>query len=557
VRADIVGSGRLPYRSWLMPAGDPPRRTSGAAALVVAAGIFLSRIAGFLRTRAMAHYLGQTDAADAFSYALRIPNVLQNLFGEGVLSASFIPVYARLIEEKRDDEARKVAGAVLSLLFFIVSALVLLGILAAPLLVDIFAGGYSGAKRELCIRLVRIVFPGTGLLVLSAWCLGVLNSHRRFFLSYVAPVLWNLAIIVALILEGRGTSDLSSLATAAAFGAVAGSALQLLLQLPAALIVLRGLRLSLGRGSGEVRSVGRSFGPVVLGRGVVQVSSWVDSAITSFLLTGAMSGLTYAQTLYQLPISLFGMAVSAAELPEMARALGDPQAVAARLQERLTHGLRRMSYFVVPTAVAFILLGDAVVGLVYRTGRFGAEETRFVWAILAAFSLGLPAVTQARLYSSSFYALRDTVTPFRIAMVRVVFGIAIGVALAFGFPALLGTERRWGVVGLALAGALAGWLEMLLLRHALGNRLGAPVRMPGRFLGTIVLAALLAGASGWLARLGLQAGARALGLPLPALVESAAVLLVFGVLYLLITTLFRVEEAGAVVNRVRRRLRRP
>jgi putative peptidoglycan lipid II flippase len=535
-----------------MSPADRPRRPGGAAALVVAAGIFLSRIAGFLRSRALAHYLGNGDAADAFAYALRIPNMLQNLFGEGVLSASFIPVYARLLEEERHEDARRVAGAVLSVLFLIVSVIVFAGVLGAPLLVDIFAAGYSGEKRDACVRLVRIVFPGTGLLVLSAWCLGVLNSHRRFFLSYVAPVLWNLAIIAALILEGRVTRQGYPLATAAAFGAVAGSALQLALQLPAALVLLRGLRLGLGRGLDEVRAVGRSFGPVVLGRGIVQVSSYIDSFIASFLLTGAMAGLGYAQMLYQLPISLFGMAVSAAELPEMARATGDPEAVAIRLRERLAGSLRRMAFFVVPSTVMFLALGDSVAGFVYHTGRFGADEERFVWAILAGFSVGLPAATQARLYSSTFYALRDTTTPFRIALVRVIFGIALGVALAMGAPALLDLPRRYGVVGLALAGGLAAWLEMLLLRHALGRRLKGPVGLPGSFVGRVVLAALLAAAGGWATHLGL----RALPNPLHATLESGAVLATFGLLYLVFTSLLRLDEARALTSRLRRRLRR-
>ncbi len=536
------------------PSEGPPR-AGGAAALVVAAGIFLSRIAGFLRSRALAHYLGASDAADAFTVALRIPNLLQNLFGEGVLSASFIPVYARLEAEGRHEEARKVAGAVLSLLFLTVSLIVLGGILAAPVLVDIFAAGYSGAKRDLLVRLVRTVFPGTGLLVLSAWCLGVLNSHRRFFLSYAAPVLWNLAIIGALVLEGRHTRAQYPLAIAAAVGAVAGSALQLLLQLPAALLLLRGLRLGLGRGSAEVRQVGKSFGPVVLGRGVVQISSYVDSFVATFLQTGAMSGLGYAAMLYQLPISLFGMAVSAAELPEMARATGDPQAVAARLEERLGHGLRRMAYFVIPTALLFVVLGDVVVGLVYRTGAFGAEEERYVWAILAAFSLGLPAATQARLYSSAFYALLDTTTPFRIALVRVAIGIALGVGLALGLPPLLRMDLHWGVVGLALGGAVAAWLEMGLLRHALGVRIGVAIGLPARFIVTVGLASALAAAAAWGARLAVTPVIAALGLPLHPLRE-AAVLAVFGVLYLLFTLLFGVEEARAVTARLGRRLRR-
>ena len=166
-------------------AGAPaPRERSGRAATLVATGILLSRLAGLVRQHFLARYLGLSDAADAFNAAFRIPNFLQNLFGEGVLSASFIPVYARLRASGEEDEAARVASAVLSLLAVATSVLVLLGIAATPLLIAVIAPGFSGAKRELTITLVRILFPGAGLLVLSAWCLGVLNSHRRFQITY-------------------------------------------------------------------------------------------------------------------------------------------------------------------------------------------------------------------------------------------------------------------------------------------------------------------------------------------------------------------------------------
>src|SRR4051812_19758003 len=165
---------------------------------MVAAGILLSRILGLVRNRVFAHFFGTSDAADAFNAAFRIPNFLQNVFGEGVLSASFIPVYARLVGRGDDEEAGRVAGAVAAVLALLVSVLVLLGVVSAPFLTDILAGGFDGAKRDLTVRLVRILFPGAGLLVLSAWCLGILNSHRRFLLSYAAPVVWNVAMIATL-----------------------------------------------------------------------------------------------------------------------------------------------------------------------------------------------------------------------------------------------------------------------------------------------------------------------------------------------------------------------
>src|SRR5438874_1016897 len=182
----------------MMSTEEERPRTRSAA--FVAAGILLSRISGLVRQYFFARYFGlQADAADAFSAAFRIPNFLQNLFGEGALSASFIPVYAALVARGERDEADRVAGAVASLLALVVSMLVLAGVLATPLLIDAIAPGFHGEKRELTIAIVRVLFPGIGLLVMSAWCLGVLNSHQRFLLSYMAPVAVNAAMIATLV----------------------------------------------------------------------------------------------------------------------------------------------------------------------------------------------------------------------------------------------------------------------------------------------------------------------------------------------------------------------
>ena len=186
--------------------------------MFVAAGILLSRLAGLVRLQVFAHYFGlQSDAADAFNAAFRIPNFLQNLFGEGALSASFIPVYASLVSRGEQKDADRVAGAVGALLALVVSLLVVVGVVAAPLLIGAIAPGFQGDKRDLTITLVRILFPGAGLLTLSAWCLGVLNSHHRFLLSYAAPVMWNAAMIATLVVYGA-TSELPRLAVLAGVG---------------------------------------------------------------------------------------------------------------------------------------------------------------------------------------------------------------------------------------------------------------------------------------------------------------------------------------------------
>lgn len=516
-----------------------PSRPRSPAALV-AAGILLSRIAGLVRDRVFAHYFGNSDAADAFRAALRIPNFLQNLFGEGVLSASFIPVYARLLAEKRNEEAGKVAGAIAALLALVTSVLVLLGVLATPWLIGAIAPGFEGEKRALTIHLVRIFFPGAGLLVLSAWCLGVLNSHRRFFMSYAAPVLWNAAIIAAMVVFRR--SGQSQLAIYAAWGSLAGSAAQVLLQLPLVLRLGRGIRFSWRWRSQGARTVARNFVPAFIGRGVVQISNYIDSIIASFLPTGAVAALAYAQTLYLMPISLFGMAVSAAELPAMSSALGEESEIAEQLRNRLSKALRQVAFFVVPSAAAFIAIGDSVVAAIYQTGRFTRDDTIFVWAVLAGYSVGLLPVTFARLYSSTLYALRDTRTPLRFALIRVAVSTALAYFAAMRLPGMLGMETRIGVVGLAIAAGLGGWLEYALLRNAVQKRIGKTGSASGYMLRVLVCAAL-ASVAAYAARSALG-GAR-------HLMASLAVIAVFGAAYLLLAFAFGVPELRAQIQRLR------
>ena len=425
-------------------------------AKLVAAGIFLSRIAGLIRDRVFSYYFGLSPAADAFKAAMRIPNFLQNLFGEGVLSASFIPVYAGLLKEEDKEEAGRLAGAVFSLLAALSSVLVLAGVLATPLLIDLIVPGFTGETRELAISLVRILFPGTGLLVLSAWCLGILNSHRRFLLSYSAPVLWNAAMIGGLLV-------FHDHAAAIAWASVAGSLLQFLVQLPAVLRLVPQLRLALDIRRGHVQTVMHNFTPVFISRGVVQISAYVDNLLASYLPSGAVAALSNAQTLYLLPVSLFGMAVSASELPEMSR---DTSALAGRLRE----GLRRIAFYVIPSAVAFIALGDQIAGAIYRTGKFTADDATYVWAILAGSGIGLLASTQGRLYASAFYALKDTRTPLRFAIIRVTLTVVLGYLAALPLPALLGIAPKWGVAGLTASAGIAGWVEFFLLRRALAEK---------------------------------------------------------------------------------------
>jgi putative peptidoglycan lipid II flippase len=524
--------------------------STGKHAFLIMAGILLSRIVGLVRQRVMAHYFGTTDVGDAFNVALRIPNFLQNVFGEGALSASFIPVYAGLLAHDEEREADHVASAVFSILALITSVLVLLGVLLTPYIISVIALGYTGSKRDLTITLVRIFFPSTGLLVLSAWCLGVLNSHRRFFLSYTAPVLWNLAIISTLIFFGRRNTDaatLGQLAIYTAWGSVAGSALQFGVQLPTVLHLIKRLRPVLDFVSTHVREVIRNFLPVFVSRGVVQISAFVDAMLASLLGQGAVAALAYTQSLYTLPVSLFGMSVSAAELPAMASAKGSVDERATQLRTRLDAGLRQIAFFIVPSAMAFLALGDVIVGVLYRTGKFTEADTIWVWAILAGSTVGLLASTLGRLYSSTYYALHDTRTPLLFAVVRVILTIVLGYLCALPFPRLLGFDLKWGAVGLTASAGVSGWVEFFLLRRKLNRRIGR-TGLPAGFIVKLWTAAAAGAAVGWGIRLVLPTR--------QPFIVAALVLIPYGLVYFAVTFLFGLPELRVLVSRLTRLLRR-
>ena len=526
------------------------------ASSLVASGILLSRLAGLVREGVFSNYFGTTLYADVFRAGLRMPNVLQNLLGEGTLSASFIPVYSELLEEGRKEEAGRTAGAVFGLLLTLAGALALIGIALAPLLVSIFLPGFEGERRELSIQVVRIIFPMTGVLVLSAWALGILNSHRKFFIPYVAPVLWNAAMIGTLVLFGGGLS-LDRLVVALAWGAFLGGILQFGIQLPWVLRSERNLRLSLNLRLEPVREAIRNAGPAILGRGVVQLSGYVDFILASLLAAGAVATIGYAQTLYLLPVSLFGMSVAAAELPELSRQRLRPT---EELRLRTRAGLERISFFVVPSFIAFILLGDSIVAALYQRGEFDHGDTIVVHLVLVGFSIGLIASTTTRLFSSTFFALRDTKTPARFAIVRVVLAAALGFTLMWQFEpvAAIGIGgglfsgitvdgQPLGAVGLAVGSGVAAWVEWDLLRRKLRERIGAAGARWGRG-GRMFAAALAAAAAGW--------GVRLLVSGMAPLLQALLIFSVYGVVYFVVAAALKLPESEEIFARVRRVLRR-
>lgn len=523
------------------PTDDAAPPAAGAFARLVAAGIFLSRISGLIREAIFARYFGSTMFADVFRAALRIPNVLQNLLGEGTLSASFVPVYSGLLHEKRAEEAGRVAGAVFCILLIVAGAFSLFGIFAAPLMVDIFLSGFHDERRALAIPAIRIIFPMTGVLVLSAWALGILNSHRKFFIPYVAPVLWNVAIIAGLVVLGT-RMDLPHLVIALSWAALLGGVLQLGVQLPWVFKLERNLKLRWADlQMPEVREITRNAWPAIIGRGVVQISAYIDIALASYLSVGAIAILTYSTTLYLLPISLFGMSVAASELPDLSRQrLEGIEALRTRVQA----GLRQIAVFVVPSVVGFFVLGDVMVAALYQHGRFTRVDTLITYIVLAGFTLGLQASTSTRLLSSTFFAMHDTRKPAMFAVVRVIITGALGYALMIPFERYGMFEgRRLGALGLSLAAGVGAWVEWGLLRRALNRKIGA-TGVGGGAMVRMYGAALIAAAVG--------RGIDYVLPPFQPMLRGALILAPFGVLYFVLAHAFRIPEASAVLNRFTR-----
>src|SRR5439155_268955 len=254
----------------------------------------------------------------------------------------------------------------------------------------------------------------------------------------------------------------------------------------------------------------------------------------------AVAALMYAQSLYTLPVSLFGMSISAAELPAMSSALGTTAQVADQLRHRLDEGLSRIAFFIVPSVMAMMAFGDVMTGALYQTGRFGRTDSIYVWGVLAGSTIGLLASTLGRLYASTYYALHDTRTPLRYAVIRVALTTVLGYLCAIPLPPAIGLDPKWGVAGLTASAGIAGWIEFALLRRSLNKRVGRTGLALG-YVTKLWVAAAGGAAVGWVIKL-------TLGTRHPAVV-AGFVLVAYGVTYFAIACLLGLAEAKAVVSR--------
>ena len=461
---------------------------------VAAAGIGLSRFSGVARSVLVTNILGIGLIGDAFAAAQRVPNILQNLFGEGALSAAFVPEYSRLLESD-PKEAGKLAGGILSFLLCLVAGLTAVAFLATEPITRSIAWGFTGERFDLTVQLVRIIILGTAVLVMSAWCLAILNSHGRFFLGYAAPVAWNICQIIVLIVLAISEVTGSTAAEALAWALVIGSLIQVLIQIPTVLRGNRNIRFNLLWKEPSTALVLRRFVPAVAGRGALQLSSFMDLALASLLSIGAASALAAAQAIYLLPVALIATSIVAVELPELSRS---PDT--ATIHERVNKRLLQMLWLVGPILALYFAAGAPIADFLFNLGglrnSIDPGDLTVIGFALGAYALGLPALLSSRLLQSVCFSTGDTTTPSRIALARVLLSAGLGLVLMFQFEQVVVINQtlvgfgdwnfvwgplpdaarnaqqlppRLGPVGLALGSAIGAWFEFWWLRKHVLN----------------------------------------------------------------------------------------
>ena len=413
----------------------------------------LSRISGFIRDIVIASVLGAGWMADAFVVAQRLPNHFRAIFGEGAFNAAFVPAYAKRLEEQGSEAARLFASSLFRILLAFLSLITVLAIVFMPEVVSWLAPGFSadGQKFALAVALTRITFPYLLFVSLVTLLSGMLNAHERFAAAAFAPVLLNLSIIAALLVSWL----FPSAAHAAAWGVFGAGILELLLVwLAAARIhILPSLTATSGEQTHKQAIGGffKALGPAVVGSAGVQLAMFADTIIASLLPTGAVASLYFADRLYQLPVGMIGIAAGTVLLPAMSRhwAAGQPD-LAHRAQNQAMALTLALS---MPFVIAFVLVPEAIMRGLFMRGAFDETAATQAAAVLAAYTVGLPAVVLLRSAVSGFHARSDTTTPVIASFAGIAVNIALKIMLA----------RSWGAAGLAFATAMGAWINFGLL----------------------------------------------------------------------------------------------
>jgi putative peptidoglycan lipid II flippase len=429
------------------------------AATVIGTGTLLSRILGFFRDMVIANFFGAGMAADAFFVAFRIPNLWRRLVGEGSLTISFIPVYTEYLTQRSEEETRKVTDIAFTIAGVILLILTVLGILFSPILIRIVAPGFVQIpeKFELTVTLNKIIFPYLFFMGLFALCMGILNSYRHFFAPAIAPIFLNISIIVSVFLFYH-TFKVPVMTLA--LGVLAGGVIQFFFQIP--FLWKKGItfRFNFNFRNPAIKRIGLLMVPGLIGSAVYQINVFVDTIFASFLPSGSVSYLFFADRLMEFPLGIFAIAIGMASLPSLSGLAS--QGKMEELKETLSFTFRLVSFISVPAMVGLIALKTPIINLLFQRGLFGYSATEKTAFALLFYSVGLWAIAGSRTIVPAFYSLQDTWTPLKIAL------ICLGANVVF--IAILIFPLKHG--GLALATSLSSTLNLILLFKKLGPKLG-------------------------------------------------------------------------------------
>ncbi len=437
----------------------------------------VSRLSGFVRDVVMAAVLGAGPMADAFFVAFRLPNHFRAIFAEGAFAAAFVPAYARTLEQAGIDAAKLFADRIAAALIAVNLLLLAIALVFTPEVVSLLAPGLADdpERFDLAVALTRITFPYLALVSLETLVAGVLNANNRFATAAAAPVFLNLSLIATLLLA----PFFENAGYAAAWGVLIAGVAQVLFVGVDAQTHGIGIKFRMPKLDEPTRRFLKALGPAIIGAGGVQLALFADTVIASFLPSGALSALYYADRINQLPIGVVGIAVGTVLLPEMSRRLATGDFTgAASAQAR---GVQLALLLTVPCAVASLAIPDLIMRALFARGAFTAADADAAGATLAAYAVGLLPFVLLRSFTAPFYARGDTATPVKAALLAAAINIALKVALM----------GHLAQVGLALATSAGAWINLCLLAW-FARRQGFAVS--GAAIGKPVLKLLAAGA---------------------------------------------------------------
>ena len=433
-------------------------RSVARSAGVIAFATLCSRILGFIRDVVIARLFGIYIYAEAFVIAFRIPNLFRDFCGEGATNAVFVPVFSEYAVKHTKEEFWELANVVLNLLLVILMSITLLGVIFSPFIVRLIAPGFvaSPEKLETTIRLNRIIFPYILLISLAAYSMGILNSLKHFAAPAFAPCLLNISIIVFALTFGEGIKGL-------ALGVLVGGVLQLAVQAP--VLYKKGFRLKLPKRFNHpaAKSIGALMLPRLLSSSIYQLNNFVDSIFGSLAWIvgeGGVAVLYFSYRLIQLPLGIFSNALSQAILPTFStQALEENH---DRLKHTLFWGLRTTFFVMLPASVGFMVLALPIISTLFGGGRFDINSAKLTANALLFYSIGLCAYGATKMLQSCFFALKDTVTPTKVAAIALIINVALNSILMFPLK----------IAGLALATSVSGIISFLILFALLRKRLG-------------------------------------------------------------------------------------